>query len=1188
MLLKTLEIQGFKSFPDKVVLRFGKGITAVVGPNGSGKSNLSDAIRWVLGEQSTKSLRGAKMEDVIFNGTASRKALGFAEVTICFDNTDRSLPCDADEVAVTRRYYRSGDSEYRINRASVRLKDVNDLFMDTGVGRDGYSMIGQGKISDIVGRRSEERRDMFEEAAGISRYRYRRQEAERKLQGAEENLVRLLDIQTELESRVGPLKTQSDKAERFLALSEEKKGLEIGLWLDSLARSKDVLREQQHKIDLARSQYQEAGGEMDRSAGETEQLTARMQEGAVAVDSLRRTASGLEEEAARTEGEIAVARNTILHHNETVERLRGERERLGGSDKDLLLQMEAAKQSLAQKQAELEEKRAGLADASAKLESLLEESVRSSGEVEGLNRTLSELAEQRSLWQMKEASARSSMEEIERRTLAVQETKRAQEEAAADLRREQTALQQDLKNCSERLEERRNAEKGRQMLLESRRAKAEEAKKQADALFLEAQTREKRAQMLEELEKNLEGFAYSVKEVMKAAGRGLLTGVRGPVSRLIAVEGKYATAIEIALGAAMQNIVVETERDAKKAIQLLKEQKAGRGTFLPMTSIRGRALDERGLAECEGFVGLAVDLISYEDQYREILSSLLGRVAVAEDLDAAVAIAKRYGYRFRVVTLDGQVVNAGGSLTGGSLSKNAGLLARAGEIEAIRAEAARLRRQAEEATQRLQAASEELAKEEAELLALRSEITTHQEDSIRLQSELRRVMDQLAAAERVLQELAREESETKTRRASLDEAAAQAAREQEELTRQSAQWQEKLSAITGGRDELTRRREELSEQCSALRLEQMAAEKDMESMRASLEEMARRREDSSGSMERMEQEEAEVAERIRAQEEHIKTLTARVEELRAQAAGCEEQIAQQQAGRQELEQKLTQLRAGEREAMERRERLGSEIARLEERRGTLEKESDEIVSKLYDEYGLTRSEAEGMGIDIGERAKASRRLGEIKSAIRSLGSVNVAAIEEYKEVAERYGFYKEQIDDVQRAKEELTKLIRELTGRMEELFRDSFDQIRGHFSHTFSDLFGGGTGELALTDENDVLQSGIEIKVQPPGKKVSNIEQLSGGEKSLVAIAIYFAIMKVSPPPFCMLDEVESALDDVNVDRFASYLRRMSGGTQFIVVTHRRGSMEEADVLYGVTMQEKGVSKILEMNVQEIAQKLKL
>ena len=596
------------------------------------------------------------------------------------------------------------------------------------------------------------------------------------------------------------------------------------------------------------------------------------------------------------------------------------------------------------------------------------------------------------------------------------------------------------------------------MLLESRRAKAEEAKKQADALFLEAQTREKRAQMLEELEKNLEGFAYSVKEVMKAAGRGLLTGVRGPVSRLIAVEGKYATAIEIALGAAMQNIVVETERDAKKAIQLLKEQKAGRGTFLPMTSIRGRALDERGLAECEGFVGLAVDLISYEDQYREILSSLLGRVAVAEDLDAAVAIAKRYGYRFRVVTLDGQVVNAGGSLTGGSLSKNAGLLARAGEIEAIRAEAARLRRQAEEATQRLQAASEELAKEEAELLALRSEITTHQEDSIRLQSELRRVMDQLAAAERVLQELAREESETKTRRASLDEAAAQAAREQEELTRQSAQWQEKLSAITGGRDELTRRREELSEQCSALRLEQMAAEKDMESMRASLEEMARRREDSSGSMERMEQEEAEVAERIRAQEEHIKTLTARVEELRAQAAGCEEQIAQQQAGRQELEQKLTQLRAGEREAMERRERLGSEIARLEERRGTLEKESDEIVSKLYDEYGLTRSEAEGMGIDIGERAKASRRLGEIKSAIRSLGSVNVAAIEEYKEVAERYGFYKEQIDDVQRAKEELTKLIRELTGRMEELFRDSFDQIRGHFSHTFSGSVRRGNG----------------------------------------------------------------------------------------------------------------------------------
>ena len=731
MLLKSLEIQGFKSFPDKVVLRFSKGVTAVVGPNGSGKSNLSDAIRWVLGEQSTKSLRGAKMEDVIFGGTAARKALGFAEVTICFDNTDRSLPCDSDEVLVTRRYYRSGESEYRINRASVRLKDVNDLFMDTGVGRDGYSMIGQGKISDIVGRRSEERRDMFEEAAGISRYRYRRQEAERKLAGAQENMVRLLDIQSELEARVGPLKTQSEKAERFLTLSDEKRTLEIGLWLDSLERSRDVLREQQHKIDLARSQYEEAGRAMDSSAGESARIGQAMQAIAVEIDELRRTAASMEEAAARTDGEIAVARNTIEHQQETIERIQQEIEHIGGSDAALSAQVLAGEEEIRQKEAELSRQKGLLAEASAQLEDLLQESVRSSGELEQINRTMSELTARRSQWQTKEAAARSSLEEIARRSSAVEQAKETQQAESARMESELAALQQDLQRHTARLKECRNAEKGRMMRLESRRAKAEELKKQADSLSLDAQAKLKRAQMLEELERNLEGFAYSVKEVMKAAGRGQLAGIRGPVSRLISVESRYATAVEIALGAAMQHIVVETETDAKRAIAHLKEHKAGRGTFLPMTSIKGRALEEKGLEGCAGFVGMAAGLVSFDDQYREIVTSLLGRVAVAENLDAAVSIARRYAYRFRVVTLDGQVVNAGGSLTGGSLSKNAGILARSGEIEA--ASAPRRRSSRKQAAQALESHAygcrRSFAKEEAALLALRAEMATAQEDT---------------------------------------------------------------------------------------------------------------------------------------------------------------------------------------------------------------------------------------------------------------------------------------------------------------------------------------------------------------------------------------------------------------------------------------------------------------------------
>ena len=894
----------------------------------------------------------------------------------------------------------------------------------------------------------------------------------------------------------------------------------------------------------------------------------------------------MEEAAARTDGEIAVARNTIEHQQETIERIQKEIEHIGGSDAELSAQVLAGEEEIRQKEAELSRQKGLLAEASAQLEDLLQESVRSSGELEQINCTMSELTARRSQWQTKEAAARSSLEEIARRSSAVEQAKETQQAESARMESELAALQQDLQRHTARLEECRNAEKGRMMRLESRRAKAEELKKQADSLSLDAQAKLKRAQMLEELERNLEGFAYSVKEVMKAAGRGQLAGIRGPVSRLISVESRYATAVEIALGAAMQHIVVETETDAKRAIAHLKEHKAGRGTFLPMTSIKGRALEEKGLEGCAGFVGMAAGLVSFDDQYREIVTSLLGRVAVAENLDAAVSIARRYAYRFRVVTLDGQVVNAGGSLTGGSLSKNAGILARSGEIEAVRSDAKKLEKQAAQALESHRMAAAELAKEEAALLALRAEMTTVQEDSIRLESELRRVGDQLALARRTMEDLTREEEDASRRRAELTAVVQEAAAAQAGLSDESAAWQEKLNALTGGRDELTQRREELGERCSALRMAQMSAEKDIETIRSSLEEIARRREDSTGSIARKQEEMAEVGARIQAEQERIDALSAQALALREQAAGSEQSVARKQEERLSLEQKANEIRLSERETMEKRERLSSEIARLEERRDALSRESEEIVAKLYDEYSLTRSEAEAMGVDIGERAAASRRLGELKSAIRSLGSVNVAAIEEYKEVAERYRFYQEQIGDVQKAREELLRLIRDLTGRMEELFRDSFEKIRGHFASTFADLFGGGTGELSLTDEKDVLTSGIDIRVQPPGKKVSNIEQLSGGEKSLVAIAIYFAIMKVSPPPFCMLDEVESALDDVNVDRFAGYPRRMCGSTQFIAITHRRGTMEEADVLYGVTMQEKGVSKVLEMNVREIEQRL--
>jgi chromosome segregation protein len=1186
LLLKSLELQGFKTFPDRTTLTFHNGITAVVGPNGSGKSNISDAVRWVLGEQSARALRCTRMEDVIFGGTPARKQLGFAEVTLNIDNTERQLPYDADSVSVTRRYYRSGESEYLINKTNVRLKDINELFMDTGLGRDGYSMIGQGKIDAIVAARSEDRRQIFEEAAGISRFRYRREESERRLSQAEENLLRLNDILAELESRVGPLEEQAEKAKEYLKLSEEKRKLEISLWLRTLNQSSLTLREQEDKILAAKAQYDSAEQAVDDIDAELEKIFSRSNQCSAQIDEARKESISLDESAAQKDAESSVLKNDILHNKEDIERIRAEIEQNRLSEEELLRMIQEKEEQISVKTEYIKSRDADFADCSARLEQLKNSLDETAGRMDGFTREMTKLSSQATDLKMSEMTASTSIAEIQLRLHEIRKNVEEISSKSESLQKKEAEYQQKLEKLNRQIESIGNTVQGHEMRLKARRDRMEASRRQSETLRLDLEEHLRRARLLEDLERNLEGFAQSVKVVMKEAARGALSGIHGPVSRLIRVPKSCSVAIETALGAAMQNIVVGTEQDAKRAIALLKNRNAGRATFLPLSVIRGRVLSEQGLADCPGFVGIASELCSCDPKYQEILNSLLGRIVVAENLDFAVQIAGKFRYRFRIVTLDGQVVNTGGSLTGGSLAKNSGLLSRVAEIEALKKKAQALKIKAENAQEALKLAMQEVSAEEAALSAAKGELATAQEERVHTDAEHRRILAELQSARKNLEHLKQEESAATTRLEQQKTIVQDAQQKSAELNVRIEALKKELEKAGGNREELNTKLNELTNALKQIELDRLSAQKDVQSIRASIQDLHERR---LGQKEKQ----SELADKIKELESLTAELNVKIEELGNQAAELRrksKQAAQRAENlnqeRMELEKKSVELRTLEREKSEEKEKIGHELARLEERRNSLQKEYDEIIARLWEEYELTRREAEQEAEPASDPKETQRRLSELKSRIKSLGTVNLSAVEEYKEVSARYEFMKAQIADVEQSRDELKKLIHGLTDRMKDLFSARFEQINRYFSETFRELFGGGKAQLSLTEPDDVLGSGIEISVQPPGKIVSHLEALSGGEKALVAIALYFAIMKVNPPPFCVLDEIEAALDDVNVNRFAAYLRRMTQNTQFIVITHRRGSMEEADVLYGVTMQEEGVSKVLEMPASEIETKM--
>ena len=1179
MFLKALEIQGFKSFPDRTRITVGKGITAVVGPNGSGKSNISDAIRWVLGETSAKQLRGGgKMENVIFGGTQQRGAMGFASVSLVVDNTDRRIDVDNDEVTIGRKYYRSGDSEYSVNGQNVRLKDIYELFLDTGLGRDGYSVIGQGRIAEIVGAKSNERREIFEEASGIAKYRYRKNEAERRLASAEENLVRLRDILGELEERVGPLERESKKAKQYLELAERRKGLEVTLWVDTVQKARDTVREQQRKIEIAGADYARAGREIEAIDAETESTRAEIEHLITEADRCNAEIRAITEEIAGADSRIAVLENDIAHNDATIASLKEEIGQSGLGREAIAAEVRGHGEGIAA----CERQAAAYAARTGELEALLEELQNrsaASGERRGVvTGRLNAMAARITDLKVAAAGAASSVEAAKKRLAAAESEGAANAALTRDLEEQKAETDAFLQDAVERLTRLENIKGGLTLKVESRRGALAQADENEQKLLRAIEAARQRIAMLKDLERNMDGFQSSVKAVMKAAANRRLRGVTGPVSTILSVKPGYEVAIETALGFALQNIVVENETAAKAAMAFLRDERAGRATFLPLDTVKPGSFNGR---LPEGAV-LASSLVTYDEKYANIVSSLLGRIVVVDDINEASRTARALDYRNRVVTVDGQVVNAGGSFTGGSVSRSAGLFSRKQEIDELKKKVEALEKQRDAAEEKTDRAKAEVDALSAELTATESEAITAGGDKIRGEVESGRIAAALSQARAAGEMLSAERAQLAAQIAASEKAGADAAAEMEVLTRDSAALEEELRAISGSDDTFLETRTRLADELSDLKLKALAAQKDIESHRAAIAQLESRTDESDA--------------RARQLAANIETLTAQnaeraaqIETIRAAIAGSRNEIEKREeakAGavrrRMEKEGGITQQTARVRRITDEREALGREIARLTEQKEQKDAEYEQTVAKLWEEYELTLSAAQELCVPFESGAELRRQVSEVRGKIKALGNVNVSAIEEYAEVSQRYEFLRAQVGDVETSKAELQKLIAGLSDEMRAMFSESFAAINRNFGRIFAELFGGGTARLYLEDEADVLGSGISIEVAPPGKIIRNLSALSGGEQALVAISIYFAMFGVNPAPFCVLDEIEAALDDVNVTRFAQYLRRISSETQFIVITHRRGTMEEADVLYGVTMQEDGVSKVLKLDLEHV------
>lgn len=1181
MYLKSIEIQGFKSFANKILFEFHNGITGIVGPNGSGKSNVADAVRWVLGEQRVRQLRGGTMQDVIFSGTEIRKPQGFAYVAITLDNSDHKLPIAYDQVTVSRRLYRSGESEYKINGSSCRLKDINELFYDTGIGKEGYSIIGQGQIDKILSGRPEERRELFDEAAGIVKFKKRKLIAQRKLDDEEQNLVRVKDILSELEKQVGPLKIQSESAKEYLRLKEELKGRDANLFLLEHKALQIQISELDQKTSIAKGACEDVSNQSEQLKKEFDQLEeeSSLSEEKIASDREAHSKSILLRES--MDGQIAVLKEQIrseqLNEEHMRERISSIDQELRGKDEqknEYAQQREETKRKVAQAEQELSLAEQRLSEIEQQISKLSEESESTkTAIISALNEKASLAAKsQRYETMLEQVDVRRS--EVTQKLLRFKSDESVQEE---ELKKEETHLNQ----AQEELQEFQELEEKTAFQLNAAEEKGSVLASQLNRSQQDYHISHSKLESLRNLAERYEGYGNSIRRVMEQKSR--ISGIHGVVADLISTSKKYETAIETALGGSIQNIVTDREETAKELIEYLKKNRYGRATFLPLTGIssRGGFTQESALKE-PGILGLASDLVEVKDEYRTLIQYLLGRVVVADTIDHAIALARKFHHTLRIVTLEGELLSAGGSMTGGSFKNSSNLLGRQRELSELQTSCQKALKDVEK-TQKAIAANENLknqcASEAARLREARQEIILRKNTA---QLNIERLLGKKQEIAESSSDLVMENRELEFQLREIRENRARLSREEEQLEQLQKEQEERSEQISRQLSDFQLKREEASKLLSDTQLSSAGIRQQdnfiVENLSRILKEQKNLKEErqrileGSGVSEAVISKKQEEIERIRIQMQEETLKAQKLEEALARKSEEKEQLAAKQKSffqkREELSKDLS--------------RLDKELYRLESQKERLTERMSDQVSYMWEEYELTYSGAQALREEEpGTIPEIRQSIEELKGKIKSLGNINVNAIEDYREISERYEFLKSQNDDLAAAREALLKIIEELDTGMRLQFEEKFALIRQEFDKVFKELFGGGHGALILQEDEDILEAGIQIISQPPGKKLQNMMQLSGGEKALTAIALLFAIQNLKPSPFCLLDEIEAALDDSNVDRFAKYLHKLTKNTQFIVITHRRGTMVSSDRLYGITMQEKGVSTLVSVNLVE-------
>ena len=1120
------------------------------------------------------------MEDVIFGGTEKRPKMGFAQVSLVIDNTKRIFDNDSTEVMITRRYYRSGESEYYINRESVRLKDISEMLMDTGLGRDGYSVIGQGKISEVISSKSADRRELFEEASGISRYRYRKDESERKLMHTDENLVRINDKIDELKISLDPLKEQAETAKKYLLLRDELRLLEVSVWMETLDKLHERAKTVNDDWERAKSELEKSQNELTELYAASENYSEKMREKDLEAETLRANLGAADVASAECESELAVLDNSLKHNAEREAQLQTEIEEQGTRTKSLENQIAKRHERVAEIKCELDSLEMKTQDTSSVLS---RNSEGEDGAKLEMTRLFSEKSEKQAA--LAHCSAVVSMLSDNAKELDEAEEKRRSENNEALSRRNELKIRLEKaslaqKEAKDKADEFKNIIEGYSMRMEGRESKVKALEEKQTKLTIELNSAKSRVSMLTEMEKEFEGYSLAVKTVMREHDRGTVKGVHGPVANLVKTDDRFTLAIETALGASMQSIVVDTQEQGKSAIEMLKRRDAGRATFLPIDTIKSYDLKHKPDGE-DGYLGTAFELSRFEPRFTGIFSNLLGRTVVAETLSDAVAMSKKNDNQLRIVTLDGQMINAGGSMTGGSAAKNAGILSRANELKTLRTKVQELETEAHECNAKLTEATRELNSARYELQTAEFELKEALEVLRECDSEKSQTQFVLGEAEKSIEAYQTEAALFVLRREENSKRSDGTKEDIEQLNTGLAELEKKLSELSALSEEHENRARELAEKLSALAEKRSSLVSESDTTLIAIKQLEELLTDQTGDSETRRQ-------ALEVLDAENKAISTQKQEAIDKLSKCREisdnirsELSEINVLKLELEGKRTQ---SEKRAQDKnRELLDMErlCGSMEQKKLASEMEEKQIIDKLWDGYELSRTAAQQVREPVSNLADATKRINTVKREITGLGNPNIGAIEEYERISERYNFLSEQRDDVDKAKRELERIIEDITREMKDIFLREFTIIDESFRNTFLELFGGGRAALVLEDENDVLNCGIEIKVQPPGKALSTLSLLSGGEMAFVAIALYFAIIKVRPTPFCVMDEIEAALDEANVDRYAHYMRGMTNKTQFIVITHRRGTMEEADMLYGVTMQEKGVSQILSVDLEE-------